>query len=147
MDGLAVAIDALALLAAGVVFARPAAARWRRGLLAFGSLTCAATSPVLIPAGTAPQWIRIVAVCALFVAFCAIAAVVSPIGGAPDDDESGGVTGDWDPHCPEGPGGGTDDFQPDWWPEFERDFANYVAQPLPPLRREAGGVSSKLALA
>ncbi|MGZ4258934.1 MAG: hypothetical protein ACXVR0_01265 [Solirubrobacteraceae bacterium] len=81
----------------------------------------------------APEWSRIVAVCSMFLAFCAVASVVSAIGGAPDDDGSGGLAcGDWDPHSPDPPGGGTDDSEPDWWPEFEREFANYVAQALVP---------------
>jgi hypothetical protein len=66
----------------------------------------------------------------MFLAFCAVASVVSAIGGAPGDDASSGLScGDWDPHFP-GPGGGTDDWQPDWWPEFEREFADHVAQAL-----------------
>lgn len=137
MDGTAVALDAFALLLAGWVLGCRGAARWQRCVAAFASLAFAVTSPVLMPAGSAPEWTRIVAVCAMFLAFWAVAAVVSAIGGTPDDDGSGGLTGgDWDPSSPEAPPGGTDDSDPDWWPEFERDFANYVAQSLPPLRRE-----------
>ena len=54
------------------------------------------------------------------------AGVVLALNGCYDD--SGGFTfGGWDPHSPDTPGGGTDDFEPDWWPEFEREFAEYVA--------------------
>ena len=143
MDGLSIALDAIALLLAGWTFARVAAVRWMRGVAASVSLACAVTGPALIAADSAPEWTRIIAVCALFLAFCAVAAVVSPIGGTSDDDESGGLTwDDWDPHSPDTPGGGTDDFQPDWWPEFEREFANYVSQPLPPLRRDSSATPS-----
>jgi hypothetical protein len=129
MESVEIAIDALALVLAGSLFAHRFATRWRRGVAAFASLVCAVASPVLMAAGSAPEWTRIVAVCALFLAFCAVASVVSAIGGAPDDDASGGLTcGDWDPHSP--PGGGTDDSEPDWWPEFEREFADYVAKPM-----------------
>lgn len=93
-----------------------------------------------------PQWTRIVTVCAMFVSFWAAAAVVSPMGGKPDDDGSGGLrSGDWDPHSPDddwgprSPQGGTDDSDPDWWPEFEREFADYVAQQLTPLRQLVRG--------
>jgi hypothetical protein len=147
MDGFSIALDAIALLLAGWTFSRLAAVRWKRHVAAFSSLACAVTSQVLMAAGSAPEWTRIIAVCAMFVAFCAVAAVVSPIGGKPDDDESGGLTaGDWDPHSPDTPGGGTDDSDPDWWPEFEREFANYVSQPLPPLRRDSSAAPSAPAL-
>jgi hypothetical protein len=135
MDSFSIALDAIALVLALGIFSRRAAARWKRCIAAFTALTCALASPLLMAQGSAPEWTRIIAVSAMFVAFCAVAAVLSPIGGTPDDDGSGGLnTGDWDPHSPDAPPGGTDDFQPDWWPEFEREFANYVAQPLPPLR-------------
>jgi hypothetical protein len=131
MDGFSIALDAIGLLLAGGVFLRPAAARWRRGIAAFASFACAVTSPVFLAAGNALEWTRIFAVCAMFLAFCAVAAVVSPIGGTPDDDGSGGLaSGDWDPRAPDTPGGGTDDFEPDWWPEFEREFASFVARPM-----------------
>jgi hypothetical protein len=139
MDGLAVTIDAIALLLAAAVFARRDAPRWRRVIAAFVSLACAVTSPVLMAASNAPQWTRIVAVCAMFLAFCAVAAAVSPIGGADDDGNDGLTCGDWDPDSPDTPGGGTDDFEPDWWREFEREFADYVA---PPLRRDSSGAPS-----
>jgi hypothetical protein len=91
--------------------------------------------------GSAPEGPRAVTVCAMFAAFCAVAVVVSPIGGTPDDDGTGGLrSGDWDPHSPDdhwgprSPQGGTDDSDPDWWPEFEREFADYVAQERTPLR-------------
>ena len=95
---------------------------------------------------SAPEWTRVVTVCAMFAAFCVVAAVVSPIGGLPDDDDSGGLrSGDWDPHSPDDdwgprpPRGGIDDSDPDWWPEFEREFAEYVTQQLTPLRQLVRG--------
>lgn len=137
MDGAAIALDAFALLVGGWALGCRGAPRWRRGAAAFASLAFALTSPGLMAASSAPEWTRIIAVCAMFLAFCAVASVVSPISGPSDDDGSGGLTGgDWDPRSPETPPGGTDDSDPDWWPEFEREFANYVAQPLPPLRRD-----------
>jgi hypothetical protein len=88
---------------------------------------------MLMASAGAPEWSRILAVCSMFLAFCAVASVVSAIGGAPDDDGTGGLAcGDWNPHSPDPPGGGTDDSEPDWWPEFEREFADYVAQTLVP---------------
>ena len=128
MDSIAIGIDAFAVLLAGAVFALRRAARWKRCVAAFASLAGAFTSPGLMAAGSVPEWPRIVAVCAMFVAFSAVAWMVSPIGGAPDDDGSDGLTRrDWDPNSPDTPGGGTDDFEPEWWPEFEREFAEYVA--------------------
>lgn len=137
MESISIALDVVALLLAGWAFLDRDVARWKRSVAAFASLVCAVASPVLIAAGSAPEWTRIVAVCSMFLAFCAVAAVVSPIGGPSDDDASGG---DLDPDSPEAPPGGTDDSQPDWWPEFEREFANYVAQPLPALRRDTSTV-------
>ena len=129
MDSIAVAIDALALLLAGSVFVRRGAPPLHKAIAAFGSVLCGVTSPAFMAMATAALWTRIVAVSAMFVAFCAVASVISTMGGAPDDDDNGGFTfGDWDPHSPDTPGGGTDDFEPDWWPEFEREFADYVSR-------------------
>jgi len=129
MYSIAVAIDAFALLLAGSVFVRRGAPAWRKAIAAFGSVACGVASPAFIAVASAPLWTRIISVSAMFLAFCAVATVISGIGGAPDDDGSGGFTcGDWDPHSPDTPGGGTDDFEPDWWPEFEREFADYVSR-------------------
>lgn len=129
MDSIAVAIDVLAMLLAGGVLVRRRAAPWRKALAAFGSIACGVASPAFMAMAGAPLWTRIIAVSAMFLAFCAVAAVISSIGGTADDDDSGGFTfGGWGPHSPDTPGGGTDDFEPDWWPEFEREFADYVSR-------------------
>ena len=129
MDSIAVAIDVLAMLLAGGVLVRRRAAPWRKALAAFGSIACGVASPAFMAMAGAPLWTRIIAVSAMFLAFCAVASVISSIGGTADDDDSGGFTfGGWAPHSPDTPGGGTDDFEPDWWPEFEREFADYVSQ-------------------
>jgi hypothetical protein len=129
MDSIAVAIDAFALVLAGGVFLRRWAQPWRKAVAAFGSVACGVASPAFMDVASAPLWTRIIAVSAMFLAFCAVAAVIATIGSAPDDDGTGGIThGDWDPHSPDTPGGGTDDFEPDWWPEFEREFADYVSR-------------------
>ena len=129
MDIIAVAIDVFALLLAGGVLVRRRAAQWRKAIAGFGSVACGVVSPGFMAMAVAPLWTRIIAVSSMFLAFCAVASVISSIGGASDDDDSGGLTlGDWDPHSPDTPGGGTDDFEPDWWPEFEREFAEYVSR-------------------
>ena len=129
MDSIAVAIDLFALLLAGGVLVHRRAAPWRKAIAGFGSVACGVVSPGFMAMAGAPLWTRIIAVSSMFLAFCAVASVISSIGGASDDDDSGGHTwGDWDPHSPDTPGGGTDDFEPDWWPEFEREFADYVSR-------------------
>src|SRR5690242_12665951 len=114
MDAIAVVCATLALLLAAWACSRVGAGRRWRGIAAFAAFGCAVASPVLMASADAPEWSRIVAVCSMFLAFCAVASVVSAIGGAPDDDGTGGLAcGDWDPPSPEPPGGGTDDFEPD----------------------------------
>jgi hypothetical protein len=146
MEPIAIAFDALALLSVAWVLWRRGVARWRRAVAASAACACAVISPMLVAQGSVPQWTRIVMVCAMFASFCAVAAVVSPIGGTPDDDDSGGLrSGDWDPYSPDddwgprSPQGGVDDSDPGWWPEFEREFADYVAQQLTPLRQLVRG--------
>src|ERR1700755_3694710 len=113
MDAIAVVCDALAVLLAGWACGLPGASRRWRAIPALTSVGCAVVSPVLVASAGAPEWSRIAAVSSMFLAFCAVASVVSAMGSAPDDDGSGGFTcGDWDPNSPDTPGGGTDDFEP-----------------------------------
>ena len=49
-------------------------------------------------------------------------------GGGDDPDDDGRGPGGRGPQLPRPPDDGPALDEPDWWPEFERNFANYVAE-------------------
>ena len=65
----------------------------------------------------------------LFVIFAVALLVVAVFSGDdsdnPDDGSSG--PGDGGPELPRPPDDGPLDDEPDWWPEFERQFASYAS--------------------
>jgi hypothetical protein len=90
--------------------------------LAFAGLACVA------PAGVS-GWERLAAAVTILVALVAAAALPGHTGGGPEDGHaSGGGSGRPKTLRPSGP---TGCWEPEWWPDFEREFASYVARHPP----------------
>lgn len=125
MSMIANAIDAMALLLALLVLGRTGMRTSLRGVAGFASFALAITGVMFAAPMSVPEWTRVVAVVAMVAGFYALIAALDSIGGAPgggDDDHGHG------PDTPTGRDGGPGSLEPEWWPEFERQFAGYVAR-------------------
>jgi hypothetical protein len=125
MSTIANAIDVMALLLAMLVLGRMGMRTPLRALAGFASLALAITGVLFAAPMSVPEWTRVVAIVAMVAGFYALIAAFDSIGGAPgggDDDHGHG------PDPPTGRDGGPGSLEPQWWPEFERQFASYVAR-------------------
>lgn len=125
MSMISIAIDAFALLLASLVLTRRGMTAPLRTVAGFGSFALAITGVLLAAPTSVPEWTRVVAVGAMVLGFYAVIEALDSIGGTPgggDDDHGHG------PDTPRGPGPGPGSQEPEWWPEFERQFASYVAR-------------------
>jgi hypothetical protein len=80
------------------------------------------------------NWVTVIAVITSIVILAAVAITVASRRATrrrgDDDTDFGGGGGGGGPDAPRDPGG-----DPAWWPEFERQFADYANAPTPVMSR------------
>jgi hypothetical protein len=86
-------------------------------------------------ASTPVNWAVVIAVIAAIVIIAAIAITIADRRatrrrGDDDDNDFRGGGGGRGPDAPHGP-----ESDPEWWPEFERQFADYTNAPTPVMSR------------
>ncbi|HYZ80171.1 MAG TPA: hypothetical protein VE571_02825, partial [Solirubrobacteraceae bacterium] len=82
---------------------------------------------LVIAATAAPQWAGIVTVVTLVIWFYMFAAVVHPVPGPPSSNDPPGGADRRRPVSNAAPCEWGAGAEPSWWPQFERDFADYLA--------------------
>jgi hypothetical protein len=131
MTIIAALLDAFSLLLVWWVVRRT---RWQprthgREAAAFGSFALAFAGLALAAPAGVSAWERLAAAATIVIALFAATALPSDTGRGPEDGRATGGGGSR-PGTPQ-LSGPTGYWEPEWWPDFEREFASYVAQRPP----------------
>lgn len=120
-----VATEALALLVLWVSL-RVSMSRLARPFVACCGLSLAWGAWVLVVVLRGPAWIIGLTVFVFGLASVATAIAIH-LATRNDEDQHRGDDGEGPRSRPEAPVGGGEDVEPVWWPEFERQMADYAA--------------------
>jgi hypothetical protein len=125
MSVIPVSIDAAALVLMGSVFVGLGGRRRLRLRAAVTAFVGAFGGALAVAASSASQWEGVVSTATLVIGFYAVVEVVALLPDPGSGDDQGGGAGRPPPQPGAPTGGGSGGTEPEWWPQFERDFAAY----------------------
>jgi hypothetical protein len=130
---LSVSADAVILAALTAALARSGASQAARPVIASAAFACAWLMTAGLAAMHAPGWTVAGGAALIVVSIAAIVSTVhlwaqAGIGGQIGPGHGGADGGDGPKRRPDGPQHGGGGGAPGWWPDFERQFALYVAE-------------------
>jgi hypothetical protein len=136
MIPLVVTIEALALLLSWTALAARRLPRPVRPLIALLGHSGAWGVWALILVLRGPGWMAGLAAMVMVVSGAVMAITIHLVTREEEDGGGGGDTGGGPGPEPEAPRDGGGDTEPPWWPEFERELADYAAQRERDRRRQ-----------